>query len=95
MIRGEAELDQGVSTTGPAAGIDGLPGPSPTPETVEGLAAVIRERWEALGDETLSRIALDKLQGYTNLEIAERTGIALRSVERKLKLIKSIMRTDT
>jgi DNA-directed RNA polymerase specialized sigma24 family protein len=94
MIRCEAELDQGVSTTGRAAGIDGVPGPSPTPETIDGLAAGIRERWEALGDENLGRIALDKLQGYTNLEIAERTGIALRSVERKLQLIKSILRHD-
>jgi DNA-directed RNA polymerase specialized sigma24 family protein len=94
IIRGEAELDQGMSTSGFTAGIDGLPGPSPTPETVDGLVAVIRERWDAFSDETLGRIALDKLQGYTNLEIAERTGIALRSVERKLRLIKSLLRRD-
>ena len=93
-IRGEAEVNQGMSTTGRAAGFDGLPGPSPTPQTVDGLAAVIRERWEGLGDETLGRIAVDKLQGYTNPEIAERAGIALRSVERKLQLIKSILRKD-
>jgi DNA-directed RNA polymerase specialized sigma24 family protein len=94
MIRGEAVLNQGLSTSGPAGGMDGLPGPRLTPETIDGLAAVIRERWEAFQDETLERIALDKLQGYTNAEIAERTGIALRSVERKLQLIKSRLRKD-
>ena len=42
-------------------------------------------------DETLSKIALDKLQGYINREITERHGMALRSVERKLQLIRRML----
>jgi DNA-directed RNA polymerase specialized sigma24 family protein len=43
-----------------------------------------------LNDGTLVRIAVDKLHGYTNEEIADRLGISLRSVERKIRLIQTI-----
>jgi DNA-directed RNA polymerase specialized sigma24 family protein len=41
-----------------------------------------------LGDETLRQIAIAKLEGYKNLEIAEQLGLSLRSVQRKLSLIR-------
>ena len=43
---------------------------------------------ESLTAETEREIAMLKLQGYSNKEIAEQLGIALRAVERKLKLIR-------
>jgi DNA-directed RNA polymerase specialized sigma24 family protein len=48
-----------------------------------------------LGDADLQAIAVAKLEGYTNEEIATRTGSALRSVERKLKLIRDIWEKET
>lgn len=48
------------------------------------------ERLLGLLDEEARRVALDKLAGYTNSEIASKYSLALRSVERKLQLIRRI-----
>jgi DNA-directed RNA polymerase specialized sigma24 family protein len=42
-----------------------------------------------LEDLKLRLVALMKMQGYTNVEIAAKLGCALRSVERKLRLIRT------
>jgi DNA-directed RNA polymerase specialized sigma24 family protein len=39
-------------------------------------------------DEDLIRYAVAKLEGYTNQEIADHFGVALRTVERELHLIR-------
>lgn len=63
----------------------------PTPE----LAAEIAEQYDrwmnALGSEELVRLAKFKLEGYSNDEIALRTGRTTRTVERKLNLIRKIL----
>jgi DNA-directed RNA polymerase specialized sigma24 family protein len=43
-----------------------------------------------LGDDTLRQVALLKLEGYENAEIAARLNCALRTVERKLNLIRAL-----
>lgn len=40
-------------------------------------------------DDTLRRIALMRMEGYSNSQIAESIGVSERSVERKLNLIRS------
>ena len=72
-------------------GFGKIEGREPTRETVDDLIRVLRASWEMFNDETLSKIALDKLQGYINREITERHGMALRSVERKLQLIRRML----
>lgn len=67
--------------------LDQMLGSEPTPEETAELAEE-SERLLKLLDEEARAIALAKLEGYTNLEIAGRTGLALRSVERKLQLIR-------
>ena len=60
----------------------------PTPEF---LMLVDEEQGRLLAllrDDTQRQIANYRLQGYNNDEIAEKVGISLRSVERKLKLIR-------
>jgi DNA-binding CsgD family transcriptional regulator len=42
-----------------------------------------------LSDQSLRQIAIWKLDGYTNQEIAERLGCALRTVQRKLERIQA------
>jgi DNA-directed RNA polymerase specialized sigma24 family protein len=59
------------------------------------LVEALRERLSALGDETLRAIALAKLHGDSNREIAEQLGLGLRSVERKLGLIRDIWQLET
>jgi DNA-directed RNA polymerase specialized sigma24 family protein len=64
------------------------PGPDPTPEFAAMMAEECRLRLDALRDETLRRIALLKMEGCTNEEVAERLGCGLRTVVRKLDLIR-------
>lgn len=68
--------------------IDQLPDPQPTPEMVVMLHEELQQRLEQLGDEHTRAIALLKLQGYLNEEIAERIDRPLRTVERKLRVIR-------
>ncbi len=38
----------------------------------------------------LKEVAMSKVQGYTNEEIAQRLGCSLSTIERKLRLIREI-----
>jgi DNA-directed RNA polymerase specialized sigma24 family protein len=57
------------------------------------LSACLAEQFERLinqlGDSTLRRIALWKVEGFTNEEIASQLGSGLRTVERKLAVIRA------
>jgi DNA-directed RNA polymerase specialized sigma24 family protein len=87
-VRGESVFVRGHSSER-AMGIDQVLGQEPTPE----LAALISEECEQLmnrlEDESLRRIALLKLEGYSNEEIAEQLDCAPRTVERKLARIRT------
>ena len=56
----------------------------PTAGSVTGLL-------DRLGSDELRSIAVWKLEGYTNAEIAARLGCAAVSVERRLRLIRKIL----
>jgi len=45
---------------------------------------------EMLGDDQLRSVALWKMEGYTNEEIAGKLGCAVATVERRLRLIRRI-----
>jgi DNA-directed RNA polymerase specialized sigma24 family protein len=70
--------------------LEGLAGPEPTPE----FAAIVVEEYERLleelGDDDLRRVAVWRLEGLTNDEIADRLGCARRTVARRLDLIRKI-----
>lgn len=70
--------------------LGGLPGREPTPE----FAAELAETWDALfaqlSDDSQRHVAAKKLEGFTNQEIADDLDIGLRSVERKLHLIRLV-----
>ena len=70
--------------------LDRLPSKEPSPE----IAALVSEQFThlltVLNDETLRSIALQKLDGRTNREIATSLDRTLSFVERKLRLIRSI-----
>lgn len=61
----------------------------PSPVEVAAFLDDCRARVDRLENETLRRIALLKLEGHTTGEIAERLGVHVRSVQRKLKLIET------
>ena len=86
-ILDEAALD-GPGPGGGPASLDAIVGSEPTPS----FAALVAEQYsrllESLGDESLRRIALLKMEGYTLDEIAAQLGCARRTVVNKLQLIR-------
>ena len=55
-----------------------------------GDANECRRLLEVLGDAGLRAVALWKMEGYTNAEIADKLGCTRRTVERKLRVIRAI-----
>jgi RNA polymerase sigma factor (sigma-70 family) len=64
-------------------------GREPTPEFACQMAERCRSLLDALSPE-LRSVALWKMEGYTNAEIAERLGCVVGTVERKLRVIRTI-----
>ena len=63
-------------------------GDEPSPEFAAMVAEECRLRLEGLKDDSLRQVALMRMEGYANEEIAARLDISLRSVERKLEAIR-------
>lgn len=72
------------------AGFDFIAGTEPTPEFAAMVAEEYRRLLAALDDDSLRQVALDRMAGYTNDEIAERLGCARRTVARRVDLIRKI-----
>jgi DNA-directed RNA polymerase specialized sigma24 family protein len=66
----------------------------PTSDEAAALAEAFEHRLAALPDEVLRAVALKKLEGFSNREIAQQLGCAERSVERKLNLIRHLWERD-
>jgi len=62
-------------------------GPSPAEAVL--LNEALERRLEALADPKLRRMALMRLEGYTNREIADIDGCTERAVERRMERIRS------
>ena len=70
------------------AGIDQVVGDEPTPAFAAQVAEEYQRLLDKLGDDELRAIAVWKMEGYTNEEIAARLGCALTTVERRLRRIR-------
>jgi DNA-directed RNA polymerase specialized sigma24 family protein len=86
-VRGQSIL-AGGDPDAREAGLEQVVGQEPTPEFAAMVADECRRLLETLGDETLRRIALLRMEGYSDPEIAARLGCSLRTVGRKLELIR-------
>ena len=60
----------------------------PSPEFAAMAAEECRRLFAKLDDDDLRKVALDRMDGYTNDEIAERVGCARRTVARRLEFIR-------
>jgi DNA-directed RNA polymerase specialized sigma24 family protein len=69
-------------------GVNGVPSPHLSPEMSALVADQCRCLLGSLADETLRRVALMKMEGFTHEEIADRLGCSLRSVGRKIERIR-------
>ena len=65
-----------------------IAGPEPSPDFAASVAEECGRLLDALGDDVLRRIALDRLAGYKDAEIAARLGCTRRTVMRKLTRIR-------
>jgi DNA-directed RNA polymerase specialized sigma24 family protein len=61
----------------------------PDPALAAEMVERVRELLTRLGDEELRKIALRKLEGFTNDEIATEIDCAVATVERRLRLIRT------
>ena len=83
QVRGESVLEGGG-----VGAIQAVVGAEPTPEMAALLTEETTRLLNLLGDEELSRIALAKLEGYQNAEVADQLGCSQRTIERRLDLIR-------
>jgi DNA-directed RNA polymerase specialized sigma24 family protein len=65
-------------------------GREPTPQFAAQVVEEYRRLLDALRDKDLQAVAIAKMEGYANAEIADKLGVVERTVERRLKLIRSI-----
>jgi DNA-directed RNA polymerase specialized sigma24 family protein len=85
-VLGEAKLEGADPDAGGA--FAQVVGDEPSPEFAAMVAEEFRLRLEGLKDDSLRQVALMRMEGYANEEIAARLDISLRSVERKLDAIR-------
>ena len=71
-------------------GLDQLAGADPTPEFAALFSETCQEMLARLHDPELVQVALLRMEGYNNEEIAAKLGRVTRSVERKLRAIRNI-----
>ena len=90
QVRGDSALAGGDGDAG-ADGVAQIEAGDPTPDLAAQLAQEFQGLLDRLGSDELGAIAVWKLEGYTNAEVAARLGYATVRVERRLRLIRKIL----
>jgi DNA-directed RNA polymerase specialized sigma24 family protein len=93
-VRGDSVLAATCGDDRTCVGFDQFRGEAATPEVLTIAAEEFQRLMSLLNEKRLRQIAQCKLEGYTNEEIAERFGLACRSIERKLQRIRQIWATE-
>jgi DNA-directed RNA polymerase specialized sigma24 family protein len=88
LKRGGGKVQQASALEAGELALRQLIGHEPTPEFAAQVAEECQRLLEALPDDQLRAIAIWKMEGYTNEEIAAKIERTPRSVERKLQLIR-------
>ena len=86
-VRGNS-IFQRQNSADDEASFEQLLGADPTPELLVSIDEEYSRLFGLLQDDVQRQIVRHKLSGYRNKEIAEKVGISLRSVERKLEVIR-------
>jgi DNA-directed RNA polymerase specialized sigma24 family protein len=90
-------LDEGaLDRADPGAGrfLAQVVGDEPSPGFAALVADECRHRLEGLKDESFRQVALMRMEGFSNVEIAGRLGTNVRAVERKLAAIRKRWQED-
>jgi RNA polymerase sigma factor (sigma-70 family) len=91
-LQGESRISPGASER--EAALEQVVGEEPTPEFAAQVAEEYQRLLELLADDTLRRVAIWKMEGFTNDEIAGRLECSRRSVARKLETIRIIWNSE-
>jgi len=89
-VHGDSFFAGSKKKFGEPAGWEQVIGHEPTPSFAWQMADACHCLLEQLPDEALRQVALWKLEGYSNAEIAAKLGCIERTVERKLARIRRI-----
>jgi DNA-directed RNA polymerase specialized sigma24 family protein len=73
---------------GSLTGLEAIAAAGPSPEFAAMMAEECRRLLDALDDDGLRQVALSRMEGYNNDEIAVQLGCARRTVARRLDLIR-------
>ena len=92
-VRGESVF-RALAEPGQLKNLEEIIADDPTPDFLAMLAEEHQRLMDALDDDVLRRIANWKMEGYTNEEVAQRLGLARRSVERKLQRIRQAWKAE-
>ena len=88
QIRGESAFGQHDSDGSQKPGLDQAACREPTPAFAAEMAQQLRHLLDRLSNDAQRQIVVGKLEGQTNEELAEKLGVSLRTVERKLSIIR-------
>ncbi len=97
-VRGESVFSTGTGagqSSPPEAGLAQAIAEELTPDLIVAMQDQLQYLLSLLRDETLRQVAVWRLEGFTNEEIAEKLGVTGRTVERKLNLIREEWRQVT
>jgi DNA-directed RNA polymerase specialized sigma24 family protein len=83
-----ALFGQGSDEGGSMAGLERIAGDGPSPEFAAMMAEECQRLLDTLDDDSLRQVALSRMEGYTNDEIADQLGCARRTIARRLDLIR-------
>jgi DNA-directed RNA polymerase specialized sigma24 family protein len=89
IVWDQAALQQ-ASNDSSNLGLDQFLGDEPTPEFAAQAAEEYQRLLATLPSPEVRAIAQAKMEGFTNEEIAAKLGCAVRSVERRLRLIRAL-----
>jgi RNA polymerase sigma factor (sigma-70 family) len=89
LVHGDSALPRGDSSPG---GLDDLPDDGPSPEEAALLSEEVETLLARLRDTALRQVAVWKLEGYSNVEIADRQGCSEPTVERRLAIIRRLLK---
>ena len=91
-VRGESVFEVDVRSL--AAGIDRVIGETPTPDFAIQVSEESERLMDMLPDDSFREVARLKFEGYSNEEIAQMTGHGLRTVVRRLSLIRKVWNSE-
>lgn len=84
-------VEASVGADGDLSAVDQLISREPTPEFAAEMAEQYGRWMKALASDELTRLAEWKLEGFTNDEIATKSGRTTRTIERKMNLVRKIL----